>query len=145
MGFPVYDEGVDERSFYLGMCCAFIEVVGMGAKRLALSPPMTSADLDAIEQKVDSFAAEFGVLTRVETEPLVTKLFNPGFTEAKLVILFALREDAFVEYDTLKEERKRSIAAGGPTELEDEIARRFGRLLSYSEPAIEDLLRNPRF
>lgn len=145
MAFPASDEGVDARSFYLGMCCAFIEVVGLGAKRLALSPPMPADDIRALKGPVDAFAAEFGVMTRVEQSPLETKLFNPGFTADKQVILFALDGEAFAEYEALQVAGRRSIEAGKPAEAEDEIARRFGRLLSYSESAIEDLLQTPRF
>lgn len=145
MAFPAYDEGVDPHSFHLGMCCAFIEVVGLGAKRLALSPPMLSAELESVRGRALAFAEEFGVVSMVDPDPLTTKLFNPGFSEGKQVMLFALDDTVFAEYEALKAARRRSVAEGEPPETEADIARSFGRLLSYSDAAIDDLLRRPRF
>ena len=41
-------EEMDKRSFILGMVTAFCECVAGGCKRLALSPPLSKADYQAI-------------------------------------------------------------------------------------------------
>lgn len=138
-------EGEDARAFHLGMCCAFIEMVGLGVKRLALSPPLFAHELAAVREAVEAFAEEFGVLTAIDPDPLRTRLFNPGFSRGRQVMLFALDEAVFAEYHALKSARRGIGSTTGPDEAEDDLARRFGRLLSYSEPAIDDLLRRPRF
>ncbi len=142
MGFP---DDVDVRSFNLGMIYAFIEVVASGCKRLGLSPPMTAQELEEVRENALEIAAEYGVATMIDPEFLVSRLFNPAFTDGKEVMLFALDPADLEEYMTLKGLRARSVTAGTLSEHEEQIARRFGRLLSYSEEAIEGLLKKPRF
>lgn len=143
MTFPPTD--LHPRSFHLGMIYAFIEVVASGCKRLALSPPMTADELDQVREGALEIAAEYGVVTLVDAECLVTRLFNPEFTEGKHVILFAAEQAIFDEYLALKDRRGRCLADGSLPQNEEEIARRFGRLLSYSEKSIDGLLEQPRF
>ena len=143
MTFPVAD--IQPLSFHLGMIYAFIEVVASGCKHLALSPPMTAQELDQVRQAALDTAAEYGVATLVNAECLVTRLFNPEFIEGKHVILFAAERATLDEYLALKDLRGRCLADGNLLEREEEIARRFGRLLSYSEDSIEGLLERPRF
>jgi len=143
MSFPPAD--VETRSFYLGMIYAFVEVAASGCKRLALSPPMTAEELCEASGSALAIAAEYGVLTDTDDDCLQTRLFNPAFTRGKHVILFAADRAALVEYRALKEMRARSLADGSLADVEEQIARRFGRLLSYSDEAVEDLLKRPRF
>jgi hypothetical protein len=143
MSFPPAD--VETRSFHLGMIYAFVEVVASGCKRLALSPPMTAEELHGLSDSALAIADEYGVLTHADDDCLETRLFNPAFTRDKHVLLFALDRATLDEYLALKELRARSLADGSLNEREEEIARRFGRLLSYSVEAVDRLLEKPRF
>jgi len=143
MSFPPAD--VEARSFYLGMIYAFIEVVASGCKRLALSPPMTADELQEVYGSALAIAAEYGVLARADDDCLETRLFNPAFTRGKHVLLFVADRATLDEYLALKELRTRSLADGSLAEREEEIARGFGRLLSYSDEAVAGLLEKPRF
>ncbi len=140
-----YMRGVDLRSYYLGMNYAFVEVVASGCKRLALSPPLRDCELDELMGLTEQIAEEYGVILRVDGDFLTTRLFNPGFTEGKNVILIAAEESVMEEYMALKELKRRATLDGNLPEVEEGIAQRFGRLLSYDEETIEGLLGNPRF
>jgi len=143
MSFPPAD--VETRSFHLGMIYAFIEVVASGCKRLALSAPMTAEELHAVSAAALAIAEEYGVLTYADDDCLETRLFNPAFTRDKHVILFVADRATFDEYLALKELRARALADGSLADREEDIARRFGRLLSYSDEAVGRLLEKPRF
>ena len=143
MSFPPAD--VETRSFHLGMIYAFVEVVASGCKRLALSPPMANDELQEVSDSALAIAAEYGVLTHTDDDCLETRLFNPAFTRDKHVILFVADRAALDEYLALKELRARSLADGTLADREEEIARGFGRLLSYSDKAVGRLLEHPRF
>jgi len=60
--------------------------------------------------------------------------------EGKTVIIIAQGREALDEYMRLKEMKRESTARGHPAEMEFDIARAFGRLLSYSEEKIEALI-----
>ena len=143
MSFPPAD--VETRSFHLGMIYAFIEVVASGCKRLALSPPMTAEELAEVSDSALAIADEYGVLTHADDDCLETRLFSPAFTRGKHVLLFVADRATLDEYLALKELRARSLADGSLADREEEIARRFGRLLSYSDEAVDGLLESPRF
>jgi hypothetical protein len=134
----------DRLSFCLGMVFAFAEVVGSGVKPLALSPPLTPDEFSALGEEVRRTATEFGLLVAEDRDVLTTMLFDPAFTAGKAVYLLAADEGVLQEYQALKEIRRRLGAQGGEQE-ELDLARRFGRLLGYSAPVIEDLCRTPRF
>jgi len=137
---------LDARSYQLGMIYAFAEVVGSGCKRLALSPPLTKEQLEAIMDDVRLIAEEYGVVLYVDHAFLTTRLFNPLFTRGRIVIHIAAEQSVIDEYKALKDLKQRHVEAGTLTdEVEKMIARRLGRLLSYSEEAIDGLLVNPRF
>lgn len=143
MSFPPAD--VETRSFHLGMIYAFIEVVASGCKRLALSPPMTAGEFHVVSDSALAVAEEYGVLTHADDDCLETRLFNPAFTRDKHVLLFVADRATLDEYLALKELRARCLADGSLAAHEEDIARRFGRLLSYGDEAVGRLLENPRF
>ena len=143
MSFPPAD--VEARSFFLGMIYAFIEVVASGCKRLALSPPMTAEELREVSDSALAIAEEYGVLTYADDDCLETRLFNAAFTRDKHMLIFVADRATLDEYLALKQLRARSLADGRLADHEEEIARHFGRLLSYSDQAIQSLLERPRF
>jgi hypothetical protein len=77
----------------------------------------------------------------VDDDFLETRLFDPEHTRGKRVIHIASEQATIDEYKALREEKRRCAEEGTLTdEVEIEIARGLGRLLSYSDEAIEKLL-----
>jgi len=137
---------LDAPSYHLGMIYAFAEAVASGCKRLALSPPMTEEQLDSIIDQVRLIAREYDLVLDVDNNFLTTKLFNPAYTRGKRVIHMAAEQATIDEYKALKDFKRRHVEAGTLTEdLEEEIAWKLGRLLSYSDEAITLLMKKPRF
>lgn len=134
---------IDQRSYRLGSIGAFAEMVGAHVKELALSAPMTPQEMDALVEAARTIVAENGAELFLETEFLVTDLFSPELTDGKQVLVI-YRGETLDRYQALKAEKLRLEEEGryhGEPRLE--IARRFGRLLSYSEEKIEALLEGP--
>lgn len=138
-------ESFNRDSYHLGMIYAFAEVVGSGVKPLALSPPMTREEYNRIRNPIQMIADEYRVHVLVDEEFLTTKLFNPAFTEGKVVVHFAKDASILDRYKRLKELKARKQKEGKLGESEDEIARELGRILGYDESTIEGLLRKPRY
>lgn len=138
-------EGFNRDSYHIGMIYAFAEVVGSGVKPLALSPPMTREEHNRLKNSIQVIADEYGVHTLVDEDFLTTKLFNPAFTEGKVVVYFAKEASILDRYRRLKELKARKQREGKLGESEDEIASELGRILGYDEPTIEGLLRKPRY
>ena len=57
----LYD-GLDRRSFILGMVTAFSECVASGCKRLALSPPLSRDDYRTIAAEAEEIIEKHGLL-----------------------------------------------------------------------------------
>jgi hypothetical protein len=136
---------IDRLSYCLGMNFAFSEVVGSGVKPLALSPPLERHEAQVLLVPTRAIADEFGVLLEVEEDCLTTRLFDPAFTAGKTTFLMAADLGILDAYAALKRDAGSARSRGTTQAEEEEIARRFGRLLGYSDAAVEGLLRNPRF
>jgi hypothetical protein len=132
-------------SYHLGMIYAFAEVVGSGVKPLALSPPLTREEYARLKGPIRLMADEYGVHLLVDEDFLITKLFNPAFTDGKVVVHMVKDTSIIERYKGLKELKVRRRREGSLDEVEDEIARCLGRLLGYDEATIEELLEKPRF
>jgi len=133
-------EGFDLVSYHAGINMAFAEVVGAGCKRLALSSPYDPELAEKMMEPTRVAAETYGVDLKVETDLLKSKLFPVDIAEGKTVIIIAQGREALDEYMRLKEMKRESTARGHPAEMEFDIARAFGRLLSYSEEKIEALI-----
>jgi hypothetical protein len=133
-------EGFDLHSYYAGINMAFAEVVGAGCKKLALSSPYSHELAEVMLPASEYAAEEYNVKLMVEPKLLVSKLFPRDVAKDKTVILIAHDQSVLDEYLTLKKLKERSDAEGNPEELELEIARRFGILLSYDDETINRLL-----
>jgi hypothetical protein len=82
----------------------------------------------------------------VDRDFLETRLFNPGYTRGKMVIHLAAERATIDEYEALKERKRGHLEAGTLTEeVELEIARGLGHLLSYSHESIQSLIERPGF
>lgn len=132
--------GVDRSSYLLGITTAFAEVVAMGCKRLALSPPYTEPELAALLVPTQQLAAEHGLALLVEPQLLVTPLFPADAAAGRTVILIASDQATIAAYQELVARRAAAEAAQRLAEVELELAWEFGRLLSYSDAAIRRLL-----
>ncbi|MGD2142282.1 MAG: hypothetical protein PVH79_02235 [Candidatus Bathyarchaeota archaeon] len=137
---------LDERSYYLGMIYAFAEVVASGCKKLALSPALTPEQLEYIWEDSVLIVREYDILLEIDEDFLTTRLFNPEYTDGKIVIHIAAERRTLDEYKRLKKLKERRLSEGKlDEEAELELAWGLGKLLSYSDAAIKALLEKPRF
>lgn len=131
---------IDPWSYDLGVIGAFSEVVELGVKRLALSAAVDPEYMARLRPEAEQIAERHNVLLYHETDFLVTDLFPAALTEGKEVLLI-YRDPVKAEYDAIKADRDALIADGRyADEPRADIARRFGRLLSYSDEEIERLI-----
>jgi hypothetical protein len=135
-----HESGIDDRSYQLGIIGAFSEVVRLGVKTLALSEVMSPAEMDGMMDDIAVIAKRNGVLTWRETDFLVTDLYPADVADGKHVILI-YTGDTLERYLAIKADKAALQEAGDYKGVaREEIARRFGRLLSYPESVIDDLL-----
>ena len=130
----------DLLSFMAGTNLAFSEAVGLGVKKLALSSPYAPEQLDVMMEVTRYTSERFGTVYLPEPDLLESKLFPRDIARGKTVVLIAHDQSVLDEYSELKRLKEKSDSMGNPEELELEIARRFGRLLSYDEAGIEGLI-----
>ena len=131
---------IDQRSYNLGVMGGFAEVVKLGVKQLALSEVMSPEEMDDIMDDALVVAKRNGVEMWRETDFLITDLYPVDVAAGKHVLLI-YTGDTLDQYLTLKADKAKLVDAGNyDGDARKEIARRFGRLLSYPEPVIDDLL-----
>ncbi len=131
---------IDERSYNLGGIGAFAEVVGAGVKRLALSAPMAPEEMDALIEEAEKIVERNHAISYRETDFLTTDLFPAEITGGKHVLLI-YTGSVKDEYMALKEEKRALISENRyEGEARRNVARKMGRLLSYSEEKIDALL-----
>ncbi len=137
---------LDQYSYQCGVMDAFNEVVRAGVKRLALAHPC-----DTIEQR-DSYlpyakqlCEKYGTYLYIENDSLLTDLFPFSMNKNKYNIVFAKDPkdlDIYVELHVRKKELINKGLYHG--EARKQIAVEFGKLLSYSDEAIEKFIEtNP--
>ena len=119
---------------------AFSEAVGFGVKQLALSSLYTKEELEIMLKVIEYASQRFGTLYIPEPELIKTKLFPQDIALGRTVVLIANNQSVLDEYSDLKRLREESDAKGNPEKTEIEIARIFGKLLSYDEKSIEELI-----
>ena len=130
----------DKLSFMSGAVMAFSEAVGFGVKQLALSSLYTPEELEIMLKVIEYASQRFGTIYTVEPELIKTKLFPRDIAVGKIVVLIANNQSVLDEYNDLKKLREESDTKGNPEKTEIEIARRFGKLLSYDEKSIDELI-----
>jgi hypothetical protein len=129
---------VDSRSFQLGMINCFAEMVAVGVKRLAISPPLFPEEYERIRAASDAIVEGSGIHSWLETSLLVTHLQTPEFTRGKWSVLYFKDPEVLEAYLELKERKARLEAAGRFDGVAaKEISREFMQLLSYPEDVIE--------
>ncbi len=134
---------IDPYSYQCGMIDAFNEVVKAGGKRLALSHPVdTLEEAQALLPFSEEICKRYGNQCYLEDSLLITDLFPAELNEGKYNILYYREEADFQQYLRLKEEKQRLLRQGAYCgEARRRIAVEFGRLLSYSDDAIERYLK----
>lgn len=139
-----YMNPVDNYSYQLGIMGGFAEVVKLGVKTLALSEVMSPEEMDHIMHDAEIVAARNEVKLYRETDFLVTDLYPHDVAEGKHVLLI-YNGDTLQKYLQLKADKKQLVKDGEyEGAAREEIARRFGRMLSYPEPIISDLLQRQK-
>ena len=137
---PVSAQDIDQRSYNLGILGGFSEVVRLGVKKLALSEVMSPEEMDGIMADAQVIADRNKVLMWRETDFLVTDLYPADVAAGKHVLLIYTGE-TLDEYLQLKADKAALVAAGDyEGAAREDIARRFGRMLSYPDNVIDDLL-----
>lgn len=130
----------NDYAYQLGTVSGFAELVNAGVKQLALSSVMTKAEMDAFLPLAQEAAAKYNVEIYREFDLLVTDLFPADVAKDKevLILFQGLTKDAYVK---LKADKAAYESDGNYdlTERQD-IARRFGRMLSYTPQKINKLL-----
>lgn len=131
----------DQLSFWSGTVMAFSEAVGFGVKQLALSSVYTDEELEIMLRVIELGSKTYGTVYLPESGLLKSKLFPENIAEGKNVVLIANNQGVLDEYLELKKLKEESIAKGKPEDIELDIARRFGKILSYDEFTIERLIK----
>lgn len=133
---------LDRTSWHIGAVTAMSEMVDYGVKRLALSATLPPDEMDDFIEHAVEAADRFNVQVFRESDFLVTDLFSAELTDGRDVLLIC-HDSTYQQYLDLKAEQQRLIDSGEyQGEARTEIARKFGRLLSYTEAAIERELVN---
>ncbi len=131
---------IDQRSYTLGGLSTFAEMVRVGVKTLALSAAVTPEEMDDLVADAERIAQEEGVLLYRETDLIVTDLFPADVAVGKHVLLI-YKGATLDEYLALKQRKSELVASGSYTgDARRDIARQFGRLLSYPDANIEELI-----
>ncbi|HIN61175.1 MAG TPA: hypothetical protein EYM89_00275 [Candidatus Marinimicrobia bacterium] len=121
---------------------AFGEMVDAGVKKLALSAALSPEDMDALIEEAAPIAKRNNVKIYRENDFLVTDLFPASITEGKHVLVI-YKGDTKQEYLDLKIRKGQLVASNQYAgEGREEIARRFGAMLSYPEWKIDELISN---
>jgi hypothetical protein len=129
---------LDRTSFHLGMINCFAEMVAVGVKPLAISPPLLPGEYDAIKDASETIVRGSGIHSYLEKSLLVTHLQSADFTRGRWSILYYKDEKVLEAYLALKE-RKATLESqeeSSPIAF-TEISREFMTLLGYPEKVIE--------
>jgi catechol 2,3-dioxygenase-like lactoylglutathione lyase family enzyme len=131
---------MDEKSYRLGAIGSFGEAVNAGVKQLALSSTLSSEEMDAFISEAEKVAAKNHVSLYREANLIVTDLFPEDIAKNKEVLLIyqGNTKDQYLQLKADKEMLVRENRYSGKER--EEIARRFGRMLSYSPRKINQLL-----
>ncbi len=117
---------------------AFSEAVGFGVKQLALSSLYTDEELDVMLKVIEFASQEYNTVYYTEPDLLKSRLFQRDIAKDKTVVLIANNQNVLDEYHELK---KLSKAKDNSDKVEMDIARRFGKILSYDSDTIERLIK----
>ena len=139
-----YQQPVDRYSYNLGILGGFSEVVKLGVKTLALSEVMTPQEMDAMMHDAQIVARRNGVEMYRESDLLVTDLYPADIAAGKDVLLL-YTGTTLDTYLAIKADKAALLARDEyHATAREEIARRFGKLLSYPDSVIDELIAKQR-
>ena len=121
------------QEYPLGTIAGFAELVAADVKQMALSDVMTTEEMDEILPKAQEIADRFGVSLYRENALIKTDLFPKDVAEGKAVLLIYKGATLNAYQDLKKTQQAGELSS-------EEVARRFGRLLSYPPHKLNDLL-----
>ena len=132
---------LDEYSYQCGVIDAFNEVVRAGVKRIALSHPVDTKE-EAMELIPFSqqICQQYGNHFYLEESPLLTDLFPISLNKGKYNIIYYRQEEDIQQYLALKKRKQQLLEQQYQGEARRQIAVDYGKLLSYSQEAIERYL-----
>ena len=137
---PDMNSQIDQHSYRLGGLSTFAEMVRVGVKTLALSAAMLPEEMDAFVGDAERIAQKEGVLLYRETDLIVTGLFPADVAAGKHVLLI-YKGATLDEYLALKKRKSELVEAGSYTgEARRDVARQFGKLLSYPDAVVEEMI-----
>ena len=133
---------MDKYSYQCGVMDAFNEVVRAGVKRLALAHPCdTKEERDSYLDYAQQLCEKYGNHMYVENDSLLTDLFPISMNKDKFNVLFYRNESYREAYFALKERKAKLVEDKlYKGDVRREIAWEFGKLLSYSDEAIERMI-----
>jgi len=134
---------MDEHSFRLGVHVgeikAWCEAAKNDAKEMSLSAPFKEEEYELILPYMREYAERNNVNYYLEKELLMTDLFPDIDLEGIWVFIIYRKQEVLLAYLSLKKEKQQLIEEGLYSgENRREIARKMGRLLGYSDSAIEE-------
>jgi hypothetical protein len=131
---------IEPYSFQLGVIAAFAEMVGGGVKQLALSHPLIPMEADHILQTAEDIVSRNGAQLYREVELIITDLFPAEVAIGKHVLL--IHTGASLEQYLALKAQKEALLQNGTYggDKRREIAIAFGKLLSYPNERIHQLL-----
>ena len=134
-------KGFHLTSYFAGSIATAIEFVSYGVKKLALSSPYKDEEYRLMAEFIKVEAESYGIPILVESDLLVTKLFSSTVAKDRTVVLFAYKQQVLDDYLSLKTLRREAMDRGRLDEIEIELAWKFGRLLSYTDEKIAELIK----
>lgn len=138
-----YGRMVDLISYQLGKISTCSEIVGAGVKEIALSSPLEPEEMEQLIDTAKEIVKNFKVSAYLEKDLLTTDLFDEDFTRGKHVLLVYKNPEVKERYLALKDKKATLISQDRYRgEERTNIAREMGRLLSYTEEHIDEMLSN---
>lgn len=133
---------IDVYSYELGVMDCFCEMVASGLKKLAMSHPCdTREERDSYLDEVRELCRKYGIQYYQEDDAFLTDLFPEELNRDKYNFLFYRTDDILETYLELKAEKEKLVAQSAYAgEKRRQIAKKFGRLLSYPEEGISRLI-----
>lgn len=136
--------GIDHYSYQCGIIECFNEMVRAGVKQIALSHPVASQEeLRRYLPFAEEICKEYGTQYYWEEDAFLTDLFPVSMNRGKYNLIFYQDRRYLDAYLELKERKKSMVREGRYCgEERRQLAVDYGKLLSYREENIAEMIRN---
>ncbi len=133
---------VDNMYWHVGVYSGLAQAVMADIKHLALSGPMDHNIADIYEDMFLDAAKRRGLKQYKEPDILVADLFPEEYVKNKTAFIVYKHDSVLEEYLALKKYKQGLVDAGRyDMAARQEIATKFGKLLSYTDERIEEYLK----